>query len=496
MRRWFIIGAGAAGAAVVGLPAGYLTAQYVDQPAVIGFAPGDGSVTNQAAPEIRLDIDNPDKLESLFVAVDGRDVTPQLQQLPGGFTLAGLALEDGEHRIELRGRGTGLFAQNVAGDWRIQVDTSKPALKVTAPAQKRWQKKPVVRGTAEPGVAVEVRYPGGTASAKAGADGKFAIPVPVDAGRHQLKVAAVDAAGNRIERQRLLRYDAEAPEVVVRGVKGWQKTSSPLIMATMRDTSATTLSATLDGKPVEVTRTSVGFVLPTRNLWEGFHTLELSAKDKVGNVTTIKKTFGVDSTEKLRPFVPLGLGARGADVVSLTRRLRVEGFWKGKARRRYDAKVQAAVDAYARAHEQQVTGRTNPVMVQQTEGKLVVEKSKFLLSVYSDGKKIETYKVAIGAPSFPTPTGVFEISDMYKNPTWIPPNSPWAKGLEPVPPGPGNPLGTRWIGTTAPAIGFHGTPQDWSIGTAASHGCLRMHIPDVEKLYEQVEVGWTVEFKA
>ncbi len=84
---------------------------------------------------------------------------------------------------------------------------------------------------------------------------------------------------------------------------------------------------------------------------------------------------------------------------------------------------------------------------------------------------------------------------MYKNPTWIPPNSPWAKGLEPIPPGPGNPLGTRWIGTSAPAVGFHGTPQDWSIGTAASHGCLRMHIPDVEKLYEQVQVGWTVEFK-
>ncbi len=156
---------------------------------------------------------------------------------------------------------------------------------------------------------------------------------------------------------------------------------------------------------------------------------------------------------------------------------------------------EAAVNAYARAKGQQVTGRTNPIMVRETEGKLVVEKSKFRVTVYRDGKKVSTYPVAIGTSSYPTPTGTYEIFEMYKNPTWIPPNSPWAKGLEPIPPGPGNPLGTRWIGTTAPAIGFHGTPQDWTIGSAASHGCVRMHIPDVEKMYEQVEVGWSVDFR-
>jgi lipoprotein-anchoring transpeptidase ErfK/SrfK len=495
MRRWWIIGGGAAAAAVVGLPAGYLTAQYVDQPAVLAFAPGDGSVTNEAAPEIRLDIDNPDKLEQLRVAVDGRDVTPRLTAQPGGFSLAGLALEDGEHEIELSGRGTGLFAQSLTGNWRIQVDTALPALEVTQPANKQWQTEPVVRGTAEPGATVEVRYPGGTAAGQAGPDGAFAVTLPVEPGRHQLHIHAVDGAGNRMKRQRLMRYDPAEPEVVVRGISGWQATSSPLIMGTLRDASPLEITATLDDKPVEVTRTTVGFVLPTKNLWEGFHTLRLSVKDRVGNVTEVKKTFGVDTTEKLRPFVALGLGARGKDVVSLTRRLRVEGFWKGQARKRYDKKVQAAVNAYARAKGQQVTGRTNPIMVRETEGKVVVEKSKFRVTVYRDGKKVSTYPVAIGTSAYPTPTGTYEIFEMYKNPTWIPPNSPWAKGLEPIPPGPGNPLGTRWIGTTAPAIGFHGTPQDWSIGTAASHGCVRMHIPDVEKMYEQVEVGWSVDFR-
>ena len=67
------------------------------------------------------------------------------------------------------------------------------------------------------------------------------------------------------------------------------------------------------------------------------------------------------------------------------------------------------------------------------------------------------------------------------------------QGLGPIPPGNGNPLGTRWIGTSAPAIGIHGTYADYSIGSAASHGCLRMLIPEVEELYEDVAVGMPVE---
>ncbi len=73
-----------------------------------------------------------------------------------------------------------------------------------------------------------------------------------------------------------------------------------------------------------------------------------------------------------------------------------------------------------------------------------------------------------------------------------PPNSSWAKGLGPIPPGPGNPLGTRWMGTSAPFVGIHGTPADSTIGTRASHGCIRMHIHDAEALYDQVVVGMPV----
>ena len=87
---------------------------------------------------------------------------------------------------------------------------------------------------------------------------------------------------------------------------------------------------------------------------------------------------------------------------------------------------------------------------------------------------------------------LFQIVVKWRNPTWFPPNSPWAAGAQPIPPGPGNPLGTRWMGLSAPGVGIHGTYQDGSIGYSVSHGCIRMHIPDAEWLFEHIEIGTTV----
>ncbi len=75
---------------------------------------------------------------------------------------------------------------------------------------------------------------------------------------------------------------------------------------------------------------------------------------------------------------------------------------------------------------------------------------------------------------------------------WRPPDSAWAKGLKPIPPGPGNPLGTRWMGLSAPGVGIHGTPDAASIGYSASHGCIRMYIPDATWLFDHVQLGTPV----
>ena len=112
--------------------------------------------------------------------------------------------------------------------------------------------------------------------------------------------------------------------------------------------------------------------------------------------------------------------------------------------------------------------------------------------VAGKAKVVLRFMVAVGAPSFPTPSGKFTIVNMQKDPWWYPPASDWAKDSEPVPPGPSNPLGTRWMGLDRQDIGLHGTPDSSSLGGYASHGCIRMFIPSAEKLYSLVDVGTPV----
>lgn len=103
-----------------------------------------------------------------------------------------------------------------------------------------------------------------------------------------------------------------------------------------------------------------------------------------------------------------------------------------------------------------------------------------------------SFPVATGMAAYPTPTGSFRIVTRQRNPWWYPPAADWAKGAKPVPPGPGNPLGTRWMGLNVGAVGIHGTPDAASIGYSASHGCVRMHIRSAEWLFERVRVGTPV----
>jgi len=105
---------------------------------------------------------------------------------------------------------------------------------------------------------------------------------------------------------------------------------------------------------------------------------------------------------------------------------------------------------------------------------------------------VASFGIATGMAAYPTPTGNFRIATKQRNPWWYPPAADWAKGAKPVPPGPGNPLGTRWMGLNVGAVGIHGTPDAASIGYSASHGCIRMRISDAEWLFERVRVGTPV----
>ena len=124
---------------------------------------------------------------------------------------------------------------------------------------------------------------------------------------------------------------------------------------------------------------------------------------------------------------------------------------------------------------------------------IVVTRGANTLRLYDGTRLVRTFPVATGQSIYPTPAGVWSIATKQRNPWWFPPTyDTWAKGLKPVPPGPGNPLGTRWMGLSAAGVGIHGTDADTSIGYSASHGCIRMHVPDAEWLFERVPVGTPV----
>jgi lipoprotein-anchoring transpeptidase ErfK/SrfK len=123
---------------------------------------------------------------------------------------------------------------------------------------------------------------------------------------------------------------------------------------------------------------------------------------------------------------------------------------------------------------------------------IVVNRGANSLQLFNGESLVRSFHVATGRSQYPTPSGTFRIVDMQTNPWWRPPNSEWAKGLKPIPPGPGNPLGTRWMGLSAPGVGIHGTPDSASIGYSASHGCIRMLIPEATWLFDHVQLGTPV----
>jgi lipoprotein-anchoring transpeptidase ErfK/SrfK len=125
---------------------------------------------------------------------------------------------------------------------------------------------------------------------------------------------------------------------------------------------------------------------------------------------------------------------------------------------------------------------------------ILVDRNRFTLRLFKGLKLKKTYGVAVGQIGLETPAGLYHVQNKAVDPAWHVPNSPWAGSLagQVIPAGdPGNPIKARWMGIFDGA-GIHGTSEDGSIGSAASHGCIRMHIPDAEWLFNHVTIGTTV----
>jgi lipoprotein-anchoring transpeptidase ErfK/SrfK len=241
----------------------------------------------------------------------------------------------------------------------------------------------------------------------------------------------------------------------------------------------------------------------------------LVAPDVLGAVPVIDKAIEQALAAPPNTPVPLAVtvdaGLTTAFVSELARRydrravdsrlfLRQLRPWLSKERtgRKLDQRravhdITAALAAVVRERVQLTQKTVRPKITRRNFGPvIVIRRHSNQLFLYEGMRYHRLFGVATGQSQYPTPLGRFRVVVKWKNPWWYPPNSPWAVGQKPIPPGPDNPLGTRWMGLSAPGVGIHGTPSDASIGYSVSHGCIRMHIPEAEWLFNHVEVGTTV----
>jgi lipoprotein-anchoring transpeptidase ErfK/SrfK len=124
---------------------------------------------------------------------------------------------------------------------------------------------------------------------------------------------------------------------------------------------------------------------------------------------------------------------------------------------------------------------------------ITIDRGAFTLRLWKSLRLSKSYTIAVGRIGLETPAGLYHIQDKQVDPSWHVPNSSWAGALagQTIPPGPADPLKARWMGIYNGA-GIHGTDALGSLGTAASHGCIRMAIPDVIALYDQTPLGTPV----
>ena len=445
---------------------------------------------------------------TVTLAIDGAPVPASELVLRAGLVQTKVGLADGPHTVVFVYDSGGLFSRQAARTWSFTIDRAAPVVSVVSPAsfpRLNARSSSVAFALSEPGTA-SLTLDGAPVRTDSGGQMSAQVKATLvaDEGRHTLGLTATDRAGNSTTKQWDLIADYKAPVLTAAGLSDaevWNDQNSAAVALTVSDTfvDQLTVVATLDGVPLTVLNPAAAsgdervFDFETGTMPEGTHALEVSVTDPGGHTVTIKREFLVD-TSAVFGVRALKTGAQGEDVKQLQRILKIKGAYAGEPTGTLDESTATAVLGFNTEHGlsggEVVTAETLKYLL----GYVRIDLSERKLSLYGgDDQLIKFYRVAVGMAAHPTPTGKFRIISKAKNPTWNPPDSAWAAGMGPVPPGPGNPLGTRWMGLNSPGIGMHGTPAPSSIGTAASHGCIRMKIPEAEDLFDRVFVGTPVE---
>jgi lipoprotein-anchoring transpeptidase ErfK/SrfK len=302
-----------------------------------------------------------------------------------------------------------------------------------------------------------------------------------------VKVGGVDVGGRDADSARkIIEEQVVAPlkQPVVVSYEGNDYTLSPKQLHQHAD---------VDGMVQEaIDRSRQGSILDRVSRYASGGEVDANLEPRVGYDKAEVKDFVHELAAKIDQE------AVDATVVPSGGRLRQEA---GKPGRSVDERqMTAAINHAARS-----PGRddTIPAVVETTKPEInkkdlaqaypryvYIDRGSYTLRFYSHLRLKRSYTIAVGQQGLETPAGLYHALDKQVNPSWHVPNSAWAGDLagQVIPPGPSDPLKARWIGIFDGA-GIHGTDDIGSLGSAASHGCVRMSIADVIDLYDRVEVG-------
>ncbi len=491
-RRWpyIVIAAVCVFAAVVGW-------QLYGVPRVSAVTPGPDAFVKTPSTTLVLDVKGLPKLRSVTVTLDGKDVTADAKRDGNTLTLTTGSLADGEHAVAFSAESSNLFRHNVREDWRFTVDTSIPTLKLDGAADEgRINTDPATfSGKTEPYATVTVVDGTIKASGTADASGRYAVSAKLPDGASDVAITTADRAGNATTKKLHVFVDALPPVLKVTQLDKTMKKAGISVRVKATDQlGVPTVKFVLDGETARAHRPGLegqvqdGQSRPgqarhgrhrgrqgrqRRHQQADVHRRQhraLRQRHACGRARAARTSRNCSPSSS----TPASTPARRPASTTATPRMAV---------RKLQAKYGLEVD-----------GIVGGNVLNALSGQIVVDIGDLRLYLYRDGVLIKSYRVATGQPAYPTPTGTYSIVNMQKDPTWLPPDSDWAKEAKPIPPGTENPLGTRWMGTSAPGVGIHGVPpsEDSSIGTYASHGCIRMHNWDAVDLFERVVIGMPV----
>lgn len=426
------------------------------------------------------------------VFIDGREIAFESS---GKELEEEIAFTDGPHEISIIA-DVALSPLKVNKKVSFTVDTEPPKLKLSLKGKEFITGNLCfdIEGKTEENCTVSVNE-----SQIPQSGGSFKTNFLLESGKNILNVSTVDRAGNSTSSKISVMVDNIPPVVAVISPADGSVLKDPFpeikLKVTDNNFNSSKSTLSLDGYKLDYIYDPQSNMISYSCQYqksEGTHKLSYSMQDKMGNVNRGTVNFTINSSDVFGDNY-LSLGATGNDVKELQRRLKKNGI-KIDVTGQFDSKTEDAVNEFQR--KKGIKGEKNQaghLTIAALSNHIIITLEDFSLDLYSpEGKYLRGYVITCGEKKYPTPTGSFFINKKEKDPTWVPPNSEWAVGKKVTGPGKDNPLGTRWMGFIGNKVGIHGTHYPSTLGTASSHGCLRMSIPQSEELFELVNVGASV----